>query len=159
MEYLQVVLIIVVLMILHETGHILAAKILGLKVYQVGFQWHPYPHLFVAAAWPRTETEKLIYLFSGPFVTANLFFIAFFFDFFGFKHIYYAFAIQLIVEANPFYSDFTIAAITKSKPKDTNATSIHLSQMPLSDYLFSFKWYVHFSIWTFFIIVLLKSYH
>lgn len=146
-------------MILHETGHVVAAKIIGLKVYQVGFQWHPYPHLFVAATWPRTEVERLVYLFSGPLVTASIFFIMLFYDFFGFKHIYHAFAIQLIIESNPFYSDFTIAAITKSRQEDIKSTSIHSSKMRLSDYLFSYKWYIHFSIWTFFIIVLLKSHY
>ena len=158
---IQIIILVLVLMILHEVGHVIAAKILDLEVYQVGVCWKPYPHFFVAAEWPQTEKQRLIYLFSGSLVTVILFILASLFHFFYMRSLYHAFAIQLLIETNPFYSDFTIASITKSKLNDPHQHQLtnSLYQDQLSTYLFSRKWYIHFIIWAILLILLIKYNH
>lgn len=162
-DILQIILFVMALMIFHESGHVISAKIMGLDIQKISFQLKPYPHFFVAIEWPRMEKQRLIYLFSGSFVTVTLFIIAFLFHFFGIKNLYHAFVVQLILESNPFYSDITIAAVTKTKFDYTNTNKqksySDLYQEKFSNYQFSYKWYIHFTAWIGLILFSIKYNH
>lgn len=158
---LQIIIFVIALMISHESGHVISAKIMGLDIQKISFQLKPYPHFFVAIEWPRMEKQRLIYLFSGSFVTITLFITAFLFHFFGIKNLYCAFVVQLVLEFNPFYSDITIAAVTKTKFDYTNKEKSYsdLYQEQFSNYQFSYKWYIHFTAWIAFILFSIKYNH
>ncbi len=155
---LQVALGVIVLMILHELGHVISAKLLGLQVYQVGIQWRPYPHFFVAAEWPKAQYKRLIYLFSGTFITVMLLAATYLLGWLDKQYVYYAFVIQLVIESNPFYSDFTIAAVTSNEFDYTTNTKSYadLYKERFMHYQFSYRWYVHFIGWVILILVLIK---
>lgn len=143
-------------MLLHELGHILAAKVVGLNVNKVGFQSKPYPHFYVAAQWPRNRRERYIYLLSGMAVTLIFFATCLFFDMFYWDSLYIAFAIQISLETNPFYSDITILLVTnQSKLRYGKGYGFNYTRL-FADFQFSNLWYIHFALWTFLILFLIK---
>jgi hypothetical protein len=154
--FFQILLFSIILLFLHELGHVISAKILGLKIKNISFLFKPYPHFFVAVFWPNNNKERMIYLFSGVFITLSLFAISICFNFFNLKALYIAFIIQIIIESNPFYSDYTIAIMSNDKKiKYGKNYGINYTQH-FSKYQFSFNWYLHFIIWTLLIILLIK---
>ena len=62
--FFQILLFSIILLFLHELGHVISAKILGLKIKKISFLFNPYPHFFVAVSWPNNNKERMIYLFS-----------------------------------------------------------------------------------------------
>jgi hypothetical protein len=144
--FLQLLLIslsITALITLHELAHIVAAKALGLTIQKVGVAYTPMPHAYVKVDFPRKVTSRLIYLFAGAFTTQILFFVSYANNFFEQKYLYYAFLIQIAIEFNPFYSDFTIAYISLQKvERKANFKQIH------NKYLYSSHWYIHFALWS-----------
>jgi len=155
-DLMQILIFVIILIILHEFGHVIAAKILKLEIQKIGFKIKPFPSFFVAVKWPTKEIEKYIYLFSGTFVTVILFITAFIFNFGDNKYLYSAFIIQLINETNPLYSDFTIAIVNKQIKNYENFKKSHADyyKEQFSKYLFSTKWYIHFVLWTLIIFLL-----
>jgi len=156
MVYIQTIIFFLLLMFLHELGHVLAAKYLGLSIRKIGFQMKPYPHFFVAASWPKTSRDKYIYLFSGIFITTFLFLISLSLNFFSLLGLYIAFVIQIAIETNPFYSDITIAIVSNSKKIRYGKTYAADYKKQFADYQFSKYWYIHFVFWTILIISLIK---
>ncbi len=166
MYYLTPILVLI-LLVLHEVGHIIAAKTLHLSIEKVGFSWKPVPRMFVSIIDNNIPTNKrLIYLLSGTLMTSFLFLI-----FYIFKKpihcLYYAFAYQLVVETNPFYSDFVVAIISYKHRKEFRAEFFKskYSKQPVTEdninlykekHMFSLAWYVHFLIWSALIIILLS---
>lgn len=148
------------LIVLHELGHLLAARALHLRVNKVGVRLKPLPHFFVAVRWPKEVSRKAVYLFSGPFVTWCLFLLSWSFDFFGIQWLFYAFLIQIVVETNPFFSDFTIAQVTLRKDLFTdyrNAPKFaERAREMMRDHQFGPAWYVHFILWTILICVFIQ---
>jgi len=159
MTYVLVIVFILVLMILHELGHIIAAKFLGLEVKKVGFQMKPYPHFYVAAQWPRTNRDRYIYLFSGMVVTLILFLICLMTGMFYWESLYIAFCIQIVLETNPFYSDMTILVVTNQNKLRYGKNYGVNYKGQFSNYQFTNNWYVHFAFWTFLILFLIKLNH
>lgn len=139
--------VMAVLVFLHELGHLAAAKLLNLKITSFGITMKPIPHPYVAINWSSNRRKVLIFFFAGMPVTVLLFAVMFSVHFYDLKLLYIAFCIQMILEANPFYSDFTLAAqfLSHRKPKATK------------EYLFSNIWYLHITIWVFLIIGLLSK--
>jgi len=151
--------IVLVLVTIHEMGHLIAAKALKLKITRVGFTLKPYPHAFVDVEWPTKIQQKLIYLFAGFAIIMVLFSVAYLNNFFWKPYLYYAFVFQLLFETNPFYSDFIIAIITqnkehffknKYKPYQVVFKKLYLKHQ------FSLKWYIHLTLWTILFVVLIK---
>lgn len=157
--YIQIIIFFFVLMFLHELGHILAAKYLGLDIKKIGFQTKPYPHFFVAASWPRTNKEKNTYLFAGIIITFSLFLISLGFNFFNLKSLLIAFIIQIAIETNPFYSDITISVVSNSKKVKYSKSYGVDYKKEFSNYQFTKNWYIHFILWTLLIILLIKLYY
>lgn len=139
---LLVTITILVLTVLHELGHVAAAKALNLRIFKVGALLRPFPHLFVAVGYPKVFWKKFIYLMAGSAVTLSLLLICFLSgQLVLLKWLSLAFAYQIIMETNPFYSDFTI-----------------ITGIPTDDYLFTKKWYIHFFAWMCIIIVIIKMF-
>lgn len=124
------VVLFLLLLLLHETGHIVSAKLLRLKIEKIGFAWSPLPHPYVMAANVPDNITKYCFLFSGPLVTIILFACSWTFTVISYKPLYYAFAFMIITEYNPYYSDFTIAANTNR-----------------NEYKYTTLWYIHFMLW------------
>lgn len=154
---LQILSFQIILLILHELGHIVTAKILRLQIFNIGFLFKPYPHFYVAIKWPKRKLQKYLYLFSGTFITLCLFFISLYFNFFDNKYLYWTFMIQFIIELNPFYSDFTIAIVYgKESSKSQIKSYADNYDTQFKKYQFSFNWYIHFIIWTLIIFTFIK---
>lgn len=138
-------LIVLGLYLLHELIHMLTASIIGLEINGVGATTRPYPHLYVSIVWPKSQIKKYIYLFCSPIVTAILFAVHISFDIPNSHLFTYAFIIQIIMETNPFYSDFTIALFTRNV-KWQHSQKVSYKEMFLK-HQFSRLWYFHFIIW------------
>ena len=156
MEFIETTILVLLLLFIHELGHITMAKILGLPIQRIGFQLRPYPHFYVSVKWPRVNWEKYLYLFSGTFITVSLFCISIYNEFFHLTQLYWAFVIQLIIETNPFYSDFTIAIVSRNKPNNKVKSYAENYKLQFEKYKFTLKWYVHFIIWAIIILSLTK---
>ena len=130
------------LTLIHELGHILAAKQMKMRIFKIGAALGPIPHVFVAAEHPKEFWKRFIYLMAGSFITLTLFIL---FLSLAPKSVhqwmYLAFALQIIIETNPFYSDFTI-----------------ITGLSREEYIFSSKWYIHFTLWMGIILLLIQHY-
>ncbi|GAB3999115.1 hypothetical protein GCM10028807_48430 [Spirosoma daeguense] len=144
METLYFPLTILVLMIVHESGHVGAAKLLGLRVTSIGFEMKPIPHPAVAIKWSTDRPKVLTFFLAGITMTTLQFGFMLTNRFFDQPMIYFAFCAQLILETNPFYSDFTLAQRFLEYPRRTV-------------YTFSLAWYIHISLWTALIVILLSK--
>lgn len=154
----KIVLAIILLIILHELGHIIAAAILKLKIKMIGFSIQPIPHIYVSVNNTTSFIRKILYLFSGSSTTILIFIIFLTHGFFGYTYLYWAFVIQLIIEFNPFYSDFTIFFIYHTNHSEKKI-STYLPESYIENfknYIFSLYWYIHFVMWIFMIILLFK---
>lgn len=99
----------ILLLFTHELGHFLSAKILGLTVSKVGISLVPIFHPYVEVENVPNRSAKLFFLFSGPLMTLVLFFICLYFGILTYLPLFYAFVFLLIIEYNPYHSDFTIS--------------------------------------------------
>lgn len=161
-------LYILTIILLHEVGHVIAAKALNLTIERIGFSIKPVPRFYVSIIDNNIPANKrLIYLLSGNLSTLLLF-LVFLFSGIGSKSLYYAFSFQLVVETNPFYSDYVIAFISYIYRKDFRAFHIkrkynaeaQASAFSIEDfknqYMFGKQWYLHFILWSVLIIFLLS---
>lgn len=130
MTILLSILVVIILTSLHELGHVAVAKWYGLALQKVGFTLVPTPHVFVEVDMPKRDQEKYLFLLAGTLTTLLFCGLAYFLGWFQYLFIAFAFAFQIIVETNPFYSDFTI-----------------ITGLERDEYLFSSKWYIHFMLW------------
>ncbi len=159
MIILQSLLFFVLFLIIHELGHVIAAKLMAIPIQKIGASLSPYPHLYVSVSWPRSKLKKYIYLFAGMTLILLIFTIVRINGCWGIKSLSYGLIIQLIIEFNPFHSDVIIAILTNrkrfKKAVDQDFKSIYKTE--LEDYHFSALWYLHFSIWVAIIILLIKT--
>jgi hypothetical protein len=160
-QYTLVPFIILVLIILHELGHVICAKLQGQKIRGVGVTRKPYPHFYVAIDWPRDTQKKLVYLFSGFSMYLLLVLLATVTGLFQYKLIQLAFILQFLIETNPMYSDFTIAHITNDDAFNHVRSKKEYSLLYKNKYeahLFSKNWYLHFLIWLILLYFLTKTF-
>ncbi|RAK68044.1 site-2 protease family protein [Hymenobacter edaphi] len=141
MEPLLLPLTMLVLLFIHESGHVLAAKLLGLRVTKVGILTKPIPHPYVAIRWSPVRWKVLIFFFVGVALTLTQFALLLGTTrFFDQRYVYLGFCAQLVLETNPVYSDFTLAKQFVSG-QGRQATD-----------MFSLRWYVHVTLWLLLII-------
>src|SRR6218665_20453 len=159
--------ILLFLLFMHEMAHCMTAKMLHLPIEEVGFMWKPFPTVFVAVTDVGIPfNKKFWFLACGNLMTFILFFIyltAFRAD----RIVYYAFSLQLIIETNPFSSDYVqiiFSYLYKDKFKRYYAaTSLPQEAPPAferefkNEFMFGKIWYLHFLIWSAFILLLLFS--
>lgn len=139
---------VVALMFLHELAHYLSARVMDLRVIGYGIKTDAkVPHPYVEVGWTNDRWKRTVYLMAGVATTVSLF--ALLFSTTGFwlvPGIYLGFAIQLILETNPLYSDFIILRkMAKGGGRKGN-----------NDELFTLPWYLHFMVWSGLVIVLLS---
>tara|TARA_B110001469_G_C9547523_1_gene271718 strand:+ start:259 stop:744 length:486 start_codon:yes stop_codon:yes gene_type:complete len=155
MNFIKINIGVFILLILHELGHIIVAKILNLPIQKIGFLLRPYPHFYVTVKWPQKRQYAFIYLFSGTFVTMTLFIISIINNFFNLSFLFWTFVIQLIIETNPFYSDFTIMTTLDNLSNRKNLSASNYKKL-FKEYQFTAKWYCHFILWGTLILLLFK---
>lgn len=161
-----ILIYVLILLMLHECGHIIAAKAMELNIEKVGFSFLPVPRLYVSIIDNNIPLKKkLLYLLGGNFMTLLLF-VSYLISPLKELNIYNAFAFQLIVETNPFYSDYAVAIISyialkkikniysKIKYKKDAIDTEDIIKDVKNEYLFSKIWYIHFIIWTLIIVFL-----
>lgn len=165
----EIFIFVSLILIVHEFGHYTSAKLLNLEVEKVGFAIKPFPRFYVSVIDSNiTLRKRLIYLLSGNFTTLLIFICLLLFGVKD-KNLYYAFAFQIIVETNPFYSDYIVAtiyylSIAKFKKqymqKKQNMKTVETKQNIIialqKEHLFSMIWYIHFLLWALIIVVLLS---
>ncbi|WP_452602424.1 hypothetical protein [Pontimicrobium sp. MEBiC06410] len=99
------------LTVLHELGHVISALFLKLRIFSVGITMLPYPHPYVKVENTENKLHRYIFFYSGIAMTVTLLLICLFNGFLSYKMLYYAFAIELIIELNPFYSDIFLVNV------------------------------------------------
>lgn len=156
MQIFQFFIFLFSLVFFHELGHVVSARILNLSIQRVGFQYKPYPHFFVAVKWPRTKFKRYIYLFSGSIIAILLFIVALYNHFFEITILYWSFIIQIAIETNPFYSDFTIAFVRNNRLNKEVKSYAENYKVQFKKYQYTVKWYIHFIIWTTIIVLLIR---
>ncbi len=145
------------LIFLHEIAHIIAAKSFKLEIKGIGFALKPYPNVHVKIKWSNDKWATLFFLLAGNFLTISIFILAYLFTpFLQIKAVYLAFAFQVINEINPFYSDYLTARLMLVKNDNNKLATNDFKEKVKAD-MFSAYWYIHFIIWTFIIIFLLKG--
>ncbi|NVO10660.1 MAG: hypothetical protein HXX16_11905 [Bacteroidales bacterium] len=160
MNYLGVLLTYLLLVVLHELGHYISANVMKLKNIKAGITLMPYPHPYVTALIEKSVWKKYVFLFSGISMTIIVYLLTYFNLQLKYDFLRIALIIKLCMESNPFYSDFTIAFKPKSSENNNkNITKQIENQINSSkrDYLYSFKWYLHFFVWLVVIILLIAK--
>ncbi len=128
------VFLFLALLALHECGHIISARILGLSVSKIGLAKSPVIHPYIEVKDVPDNYVKFIFLYSGPFVTLTLFFVSIYKEWLSYSPLYYAFVTLISVEYNPYHSDFTISGI--------------FNKEMVNRYVKNNLWYIWFLIWT-----------
>ena len=159
LDVLWISLFTLTLLFFHELGHVIAAKFMGLNIKGVSFSLRPIPHFYVRIDWPRDKKQRNIFLLSGTATTLFLFLISLIFGLDS-RLILLAFSFQIVMEFNPFYSDFVIIAIAEKALKQVRISRVSYDQAFKSThkkYFFSNGWYAHFVLWTLLILALSKG--
>jgi hypothetical protein len=172
MPVIYTIITIGFLMCLHELSHIVTAMFLNLKLKKVGVTLKPLPHVYVSVSEEGVSNMKrYIFLLSGNLFTFTLFIPLFIFTnlFQDYPAFYYGFAIQIILEINPYFSDYTKIAIYQRFQRYISEEIISNNLLKLSKteltsiinrvrdkYMFSNIWYLHFFCWLVIIIILLS---
>jgi len=146
------------LLVVHELGHVIAAKILGLNILKVGFTLKPVPHAYVKVDWPKKKNKRTIFLMSGFAINLALLATGFLAEV-SFKPFLLALCIQMVIETNPIYSDFVIINLASKASLEVRRTKSSYSvvyQKLYKEYMHSSKWYLHFAVWILIIITLVN---
>lgn len=138
MSTILVILCLVVLMLLHESAHVVAAKLLHLKVEQIGISMTPFPHFFVAISDVPDGYIQYLFMFSGIATTCIILTILWASELLLYRFLYTAIAVQFMADTNPFYSDFTLTFGRK--------------------YKYGLLWYAHFCLWGYFLYLFLRGF-
>ena len=156
LKVIPYILFALFLSLFHEIGHYISAIILNLKVDCVGFSFKPVPRFFVSIIDSGISLkDRIIFYLSGSISIFLLFAILLFW---GFWHTYYYYIIvvQIVVDTNPFYSDYVLAisnlkyksGIRKLFLKEKNPNiAIYLSNKIKNEYFYSMTWYIHVLVW------------
>ncbi|MBQ9470865.1 MAG: site-2 protease family protein [Bacteroidales bacterium] len=149
-------------LLVHEAGHYSAAKMQNMLVEGFGLRLKPFPHAYVAVVDKNISIQqRIIFLLSG-----NLFVIIAFIITSALRiqypPLYYIIALQIIVDTNPFYSDYVVATISymyyaRIKRNRAIGTAADIDVHDLrNEYLFSPTWHIHLIAWGAIIIMLLS---
>ncbi|MEM7548471.1 MAG: hypothetical protein AAF363_02275 [Bacteroidota bacterium] len=153
MEILKTAFVILALLSLHELGHVISAKLIGVRIVKVGFSFAPLPHPYVVVENLDFFYQRLIYLLAGIAMTVLLLIIFKLSGLIYYSFIFYAFAIEILLETNPFYSDLTLLAlpIHQHRQLSEGISRGKISGMGLiyaNSYIFSSIWYLHLILWS-----------
>lgn len=143
------------LMLLHEGGHALSATLLGYKVEGLGIAPRTYMPYISVHIQRRDYWRKVIFMISGCAVTMTLFFWAHSQSFWGLPWLFYGLWLQIAIETNPFFSDFSMLLFER-EIKAHHKGDITDMQESVKACWFSNKWYAHVMAWTLLISLLLS---
>lgn len=151
MVLLETILYIIILMIVHELGHIGTAILLRIPIKKIGVTMKPYPSLYVAVYDNRIQPYKRnLFLISGNIITV-ICFVAYLLIGYYHPEITYAFIIQIINDLNPFHSDYQVmlfGIICKKDILNAHDNSDDAIKAIYNDkYYLSIYWIVHFFVW------------
>lgn len=139
---------VVVLMFLHELAHYVSARAMQLRVIGYGIKTDArVPHPYVEVGWTPDPRKRTAYLMAGVATTVTLFvLLGLTSGFWLIQGLYLGFAVQLILETNPMFSDFIILRGMAGG----GGPSVRNDQM------FTPSWYLHFLLWAGLVILLLS---
>ncbi len=164
----NIIILLIVFHIFHELGHLLSALLLKLRIKKVGIALKPIPHTYIHAYNANSDYKKILYQLSG-FIVFLILLTAFIVYTLLYPYsavinnntIILAFFIQFLIETNPKYSDFVIIQLDNKikriiKERNYNINYKAAYQRAYREYLFSKKWYIHFTLWTLSILLIYK---
>lgn len=171
MKFICFVIISIIVLFFHEMGHYISAKLMNLTVEKISFSMRPLPRFYVSVIDKGIPfTKRMLYYMSGNLVTILLFIILNFIEFKGIRLVRLVVAIQIIIETNPFFSDYSTISFwlankqkidklpqhiyNSTQEKDIASFLGHLRET----YFLSPVWVIHFVIWTVCLIYLLKMF-
>ncbi len=156
----SIIILLIAFHIFHELGHLLFAIILKLRIKKIGFALNPLPHTYIYVYHNHTNSslKRFLYQISGfiIFLTLLKIFIIYNLLFSNTGEVsntfIIAFFIQFLIETNPKYSDFVIMQLEDKikyliKDNHYNINYADAYKKAYKEYLFSKKWYIHFTIW------------
>lgn len=150
MEVIITVVISSILVIVHEIGHLITARLLHLKIQGFGYKLKPFPSFFVSVKRDKRKWKNLIYLSSGNIITLVLLFVlSTAFDKWNFP-LKLAVSLQLIGEYNPFYSDLVFIFLNLHNKHRVIKENIKI-------YYTSSRFLMLFALWLFVILIILKT--
>ena len=154
----QLFLIFLIIVSLHELGHYIVLKIFKIPIYGMGISCQPVPHFYIRYKWPTSIIKHCIIILSGSLTTILTLIILFLFvDYNMIRMLFVAYFFQLICETNPFFSDYVFAyVIYKNKIVDSTPRSLNIYRSLISKHIFSFAWYIHFILWSILAILLIQ---
>ena len=126
-----------VLTLIHELGHAGGAALGGVSIQNVGQALLPVPHFYVQVEPFPTATHRYFFFLSGPLLVilvmvgwwaGGILFV---------PSVYLAGATRLLLDGNPFFSDFT---------------------KMIDGYRYTVTWYVHLAMWGGLMIVVTRYY-
>lgn len=158
----------IILMTLHELAHVLTAKAVNMKIEKIGFTFKPLPHIYVSVINSKVSDKKnALFLISGNAITWLCFAALMIYGvmFKIYYPVYLAFAVQLIFEMNPFFSDYTklfcyYKYMKWLKLQFREGKTLSYKEIDerrlfvIQKYMYSNAWYIHFFVWTCVVIVL-----
>jgi hypothetical protein len=144
------------------------AKACGMRIKKIGFTCKPLPHVYVSVIENNLSLlKRILFMISGNFTTIFFFMIGLlYFD--VPRIIYFAFAFQIIIELNPFYSDYSLLLSYIKAHSKLKITFLQNKKYPTKEeinimykkenqeHLYSKEWYWHLFIWAMIIIILLS---
>ena len=151
------ILFLFFLILAHEYGHYLSAKILKLKILSYGFTVKPYPHFYVKVDYISERLKRFLYLIAGQSITIIMFccYLMLFYN--NVSFLYPVFILFMIIETNPIYSDPIFVIIHNIMQKNRIPFSQEVFNSILNNLLFSYKWYIYFIIWILYIYFLFST--
>jgi hypothetical protein len=144
-----------VLMLLHEGGHALSATLLGYRVEGLGIAPRTYMPYISVHIQRKAYWRKIIFMISGCAVTLVLFAWAYSNTFWGLEWLFYALWLQIAIETNPFFSDFSMLLFEKDI-KENAKEDITNMQEAVKACWFTNRWYAHVMAWTLLISLLMS---
>jgi len=139
-----------------------------MPIKKIGFTLKPLPHVYVSASDNGLSMYRTtLFMLSGNITTIILFLISTL-NFSINEFIYYAFAFQLIIEMNPFYSDYSLLfsnikvrseiknSFVKYRKYPTKEDLNTLYKQSFENHWCSKEWYIHLFVWMVIIIILLS---
>lgn len=159
------------ILLFHEAGHYIAARMMHCNVEKISFQLLPVPRVFVVIIDSNLSgAQKIKYWMAGNLMTLFLFAL---YNIAGinFKPVTYLFILQIVIETNPFFSDYSniafyiknhkklrsVPAFTQDAQTEQRVNSF-IKELK-DDYFLSDVWYAHFIIWGGFIVFICKLFN
>lgn len=147
---IQLMAFIVVLLIIHELGHLIAAFLLKLQINSIGFRIKFLPGMYVSIYKPKSPYLSVLFILSGTFTTLALAAICYYYHFWDNIMLEIATILIVISNTNPFYSDVSIILLSHIKSKKNNNAfeliTSHDFYKESDNYKYGI-WFIYFIFW------------